>query len=362
MIHNATARSAPAIQRVMDMDHVDAILVSPGTCAKHAKSDCTAPIARYPAHRRKPATRMADAPYMGFVSVSMGSQVPSATPVAPRDRTGPLVVSVATCLRATTLVPVIKCACGTPRARLKAGVLAAECASAMQTSVPPHVNTAVYHKVAFRATSTVLLTKPVQDMAAATVKVDASSASAISLEGMHAQNVQTQFLVTTAVVNVSSTPLAVHTADACQVDSANVTLDGMVFLAELVKKDVLGPCASTSATTKSFATTVGSAAARLGSATATATPPVQPATRAPRILQVTFAPLDVIGRPHVTPMAGVWGMEVVSVWMGTKACIARSAETEASEASACKSVTHQTPARPMEGVTETEVACAKGSS
>ncbi len=129
-----------------------------------------------------------------------------------------------------------------------------------------------------------------------------------------------------------------------------------------MKRDALGPRASTSAKTKSFATTVGSAAMRLGSAAATTTRPVQPATCAPLILQITFAPLDVIGRPNVTLMAGAWGMEAVSAWMGTKACIARSAATEASEASACKFVTHQTPARTMEGVTELEVACAKGSS
>ena len=129
-----------------------------------------------------------------------------------------------------------------------------------------------------------------------------------------------------------------------------------------MKKDTLGPRASTSAKTKSFATTVGSAAMRLGSATATATPPVQPATCAPQMLQITFAPLNVIGRPHVTLMAGAWEMEAVSAWMDIKACIARSAATEASDAIACKFVIHQTPARTMAGVTETAVACAQGSS
>jgi hypothetical protein len=187
-----------------------------------------APIARCSALRKIHATRMADAPFWGFVSVFLGSLVPSATPAPPRDRTGVLVVPAAAFLRATTLMPVIKCACGAPRARLMAGVRAAECASAIQTSVPPHVTTAVYHKVAFCATSTVLLTRPVQDMGDATAKVDASIVSAISLELMHAQSVQTQFSVITAAVNVPSTPPAAHTAVACQVGSANVTRVGMV--------------------------------------------------------------------------------------------------------------------------------------
>lgn len=141
----------------------------------------------------------------------------------------------------------------------------------------------MYHKMAFCATSIVLPTRPVQAMAAATAKVDASIASAISLEFMHAQSAQTQCSITTAAMNVFSKPPAAHTAVACQVGSANVIPGGMVRLAELVKRDTLGSLAS-SATTNSSATIVGSAAMRLGSATATSTPQVKPATCALRIL------------------------------------------------------------------------------
>lgn len=62
VIYNVTPRSARAIQRVTEMDHVDAIPVSAEICAKHAKSDCTVPIAQYSALIQKRAIRMADAP------------------------------------------------------------------------------------------------------------------------------------------------------------------------------------------------------------------------------------------------------------------------------------------------------------